>query len=261
VKRVLILSLAMILVWSVAILAAVFPLTISKIAIDGNEKIQAGEILDVVGFEPEQQITANELKTASQAIYELGWFSEVIPEISEEGTLIFHVVENPVVTTIEITGNINTEPFELFGITLFRPLIMPADRILSLFRDHGVRIGTVLNTNSLAEALTAVIDAYDEKGYTLIMMGKVTPGETLQVQIIEGKVTGNIIAGLVDIPEEFALEMIDIPKDRCLKKTQIQQALTNLNSSVFFSEISVAQNKELRKIQYSSYGISKSVFS
>jgi len=240
VKRLFVLSLAMILVWSIAALAAVFPLTISKIEIDGNEEIHTREILDAVSIEPGNQITASELKAASQAIYELGWFSEVIPEIDEERTLIFHVKENPLLTTIEITGNINTEPFELFGITLFRPLIMPTDKILRVFRDHEIKKGTVLNTSSLTEALTAVIDAYDEKGYTLIMMGTVTPGETLQVQIIEGKVTGNVITGLVDIPEEFALKMIDIPKDRCLKKTQIQQTLTNLTSSVFFSEVSVA---------------------
>jgi outer membrane protein assembly factor BamA len=216
-----------------------FPVTVSGINISGNVEIKTHDIMNEIPFHVGDEISSDNLKAASQAIYDLGWFNEVVPEVDDNGTLTFKLKENPVVKKIEITGNTNTEPFNILGITLFRARIMTSDKIRSILRDKGVRTGKILNNNSLKDGLQAVIDAYDKKGYALIMVGKVTPGETLSVQIIEGKITANVVSGLSTVPQEIAQQMIDLPLGECLKKAAIQKVIARLQGSVYFSDVSV----------------------
>ena len=240
-KRALTGIVGIVFIWGIATVAqaAAFPATVSEIQVDGNVKIRTREILEVVNLHPGDEIVEEDLKAASQAIFDLGWFSEVIPKIDDEGTIVFNVVENPVVKKIEITGNINKEPFQIFGITLFHMHIMTTNRIRSVLREHEVKTNKVLNNRFLKEGLEAVIDAYGKRGYTLIMVGKVVPEEVLQIEIIEGRITDNLISGLVTVPYEHAQELIDIPIGECLKSATIHQVLTQLNASVYFSDVEV----------------------
>lgn len=216
-----------------------FPVTIEGIDVQGNVEISTKEILGVVPFKSGDEITADNLKAASQAIFDLGWFSEVLPEVDPERVVHFHVVENPIVKKIEITGNITRRPFKLFGFTLFQEPILSSNRIRSLLRTNGVRTGKILNNQSLNKGLEAVLEAYEEKGYALIMLGKVIPAETLQVEIIEGRVTANKITGLVSVPEEVAQAFIDLPLVECVQKEQLNHIMQQLAASVYFSEVSL----------------------
>ena len=238
-RRKLLLILGCLFAIALSVYATEFPVTVTGISIDGNVKIKASDIMKAVPFHSGDKITSDQLKDASQAIYDLGWFSDVIPEVDDAGLVIFKGTENPVVKEIEITGNVNTEPFSILGWTLFRTRIMTSDKARSILRDKGVKKGKVLNNNSLKDGLQAIIDAYDKKGYALIMIGKVTPGETLSIQIIEGKITANIVTGLSTVPEEIAVDMIDLPLNECLKKPAIQQVLSHLQGSVYFSQVDV----------------------
>ena len=238
-RRSLLLILGCLLIVGLSVTAANFPVTVSGIAVDGNVNIKTSDVMKAITFHAGDEITADQLKSASQAVYDLGWFSDVIPEIDDTGMVTFKVSENPVVKKIEITGNVNTEPFSILGFTLFRTRIMTSDKARSILRDNGVKTGKVLNNNSLKDGLQAVIDAYEKKGYALIMIGKVTPGETLSIQIIEGRITANIVTGLSTVPEKIAEDMIDLPLNECLKKAAIQRVMSNLQGSVYFSNVDV----------------------
>ena len=238
-RRKLLLALACLLIIGLSVAATEFPVTVTGITIDGNVKIKTADIIKAVPFHSGDKITSDQLKSASQAVYDLGWFSDVIPDVNDKGVVTFKVTENPVVKKIEITGNVNTEPFSIFGLTLFRTRIMTSDKARSILRDKGVKKGKVLNNKSLKDGLKAVIDAYDKKGYALIMIGKVTPGETLSIQIIEGKITANIVTGLSTVPEKIAEDMITLPLNECLKKSAIQQVMARLQGSVYFSKVDV----------------------
>ncbi len=239
-KKVLITAALLSLLVGVTTLGSDFPVTVSSVTVEGNHEISTHDILKAVGFHPGDQITAADLKKASQAIYDLGWFSEVVPAVEKGGNIVFQVKENPVVKKIEIVGNVNKETFKLFGITLFRYPIVSTDKIRRILRDHGVKVGKVLNNNSLNEALKAIIDAYDKKGYTLVGIGKVTPGETLRIEILEGKVEKNVISGVAGKEAEIAQKMIDLPLNRPVKKSQIQAIVSRLRASVYFSDVSVS---------------------
>jgi len=240
-KKALVLAIALFLTGGAVVTAVAtnFPVTVSAISVEGNQNITAHEILSAVKFHAGDRISAADLKKASQAIYDLGWFSEVAPSIEPGGKVVFQVKENPVVKKIEISGNVHKEPFKLFGVTLFRAPIMSTDKIRRILRDHGVKEGKILNNNSLKDGLKAVIDAYDKKGYTLIGIGKVIPGKILKIEVVEGSIEDNVITGLTDVPVKIARDMIDVPLHQPVKKSQLQEIVSRLRASVYFSDVNV----------------------
>jgi outer membrane protein insertion porin family len=215
-----------------------FPITtVETIEVVGNSEISTREILKAIQFQPGDEISAQELKTASQAIFDLGWFSEVLPEVVAGETIRFNVVENPVIKEIEISGNINRRPFKLFGLTLFHEPIMSKNRIRSILRTHDVKKRRILNSKSLQEAVPAILDAYEEKGYALIVLGQIEVGEVLRIEIIEGRVTANEIEGLDSIPEKVAHDFIDLPLGECVTTHQLSQIMQQMVASLYFTDV------------------------
>ncbi len=238
-KRVLLVSVLALILAAITVYGTTFPVRVSKITVEGNTRILAADILAVVPFHVGDTITAEQLKQASQKIYDLGWFSEVVPSVGDNGAVVFNVKENPVIKKVEITGNVNKEPFSIFGITLFRTQIMPADKIRKILRDHGVRAGKILNNNDLKAGLKAVLDAYNKKGYVLVGIGKVIPGTILKIQIVEGKIEQNEVTGLSQVPVKFAQGLINVPLHQPVKKAQLQDVVSRLRSSIYFSGVKV----------------------
>ena len=86
----------------------VFPIQITQISIEGNDRVATRDVLEAIPFKVGDTLNEQaDLKPASQAIFDLGWFSEVLPEVAQDGGVSFRVVENPVVEKIEVTGNTN----------------------------------------------------------------------------------------------------------------------------------------------------------
>jgi outer membrane protein insertion porin family len=229
-----------------ALLAAVlpastadFPITVEALEIVGNKEISTREILKVIQFKSGDEITAQELKTASQAIFDLGWFSEVLPEVVAGGNVRFRVVENPIVKEIQISGNVNRRPFKIFGMTLFHELLVSKNRILSILRTHDVKKRRILNLQSLEEAIEAILEAYEKKGYALIAVGQVVPGEVLKIEIVEGRVTANEIRGLRTIPESVAHSFIDLPLGDCVTTQQLSRIMQQMVASVYFTDVTL----------------------
>ena len=73
--------------------AVQYPVTISGVDIEGTVEILDRDVLEVIGFEVGDEVSQSDLRAASQAVFDLGWFSEVAPEVGEGGELVFHVVE------------------------------------------------------------------------------------------------------------------------------------------------------------------------
>jgi len=219
--------------------ATAFPVTVSGVNVAGNKEIRAEEILKAASIKPGQVVSESDLKRAAQAVFDLGWFSEVVPEVDGAGTVLIRVVENPVVEKIEVSGNVNKEPFELLGITLLRTEIMSTDRIRGILRDNGVKTKQILSNASLKSGLEAVVKAYEDKGYTLIMVGNVEPGKTLKIEIIEGRVTENVVSGLVTVPESVPRALINLPIGECMKKAKLQEVVARLQASVYFSGVDI----------------------
>jgi len=221
--------------------AVQYPLTVEDIDVDGNDEIKLRDILKAIPFEVEDEIEEAELRAASQAIFDLGWFSEVAldRDALEDGNVIFQVVENPVVRNIVIEGNINRQDYSLFGIKLFDAPIMTAYKVRQILWRDDVRKRSVLNQDGLTAGLEEVIAEYQRRGYVLITVADVDASETLTITFLERIYSGSLVEGLLTVPEVVVQGLIDIPVDQPLRGADIQRANTDLTNSIYFSNLAL----------------------
>jgi len=221
--------------------AAQYPLTVVDLSVEGNDEIRRRDILEVVHFKVGDEIEEADLRTASQAIFDLGWFGEVTLDRGalDDGSVVFQVVENPVIQEIIITGNVNRRDYSLFGIKLFDAPIMSSYMIRQTLWSNDVRKRGVLNQQGLTTGLEEVISKYVDRGYPLISVGDVDLSETLRIEFIEPLFSGNVIDGLATVPTSIAEDMIDIPLHEPLQMIDFQTSASNLNQSVYFANVGV----------------------
>jgi len=224
---------------SIAGWAVQYPLTVSAIEIEGTVEIRDRNVLRAIGFNVGDEVSESDLRTASQAIFDLGWFGEVAPEVGEDGTITFHVVENPVIREIVITGNTHRKWYSVIGVRLFNLPIVPTSKVLQILRQEDVKKRGVLNRVGLETALKNVIAEYNDRGYVLVAIGDVELGETLRIEIVEACVSENTITGLDTVPEHVVEEMIDLPLGELLQRVDIQAVLLRIGESVYFSDVEV----------------------
>jgi outer membrane protein insertion porin family len=219
--------------------AVEYPLTVSDLAVVGNDQVKTKDILEVVPFQVGDSIQEADLKTASQAIYDLGWFGEVsVDRVAlDEGRVVFQLVENPVITDIVITGNTHRRDYRLFGIKLFDARIMSSYKILQILRGDGVRKRRVLNRNDLTTGLKDVLAEYQARGYVLVSVGDVDMSSVLHIEFIEQEYTGSLFEGLKTVPETVPAALVDIPVGEPLQMADFQAAYRNLSQSVYFTDV------------------------
>ena len=238
-KQVFGVALVLLVGLSIAGWAVQYPLTVSAIEVEGTIEVRDRDVLRAIGFNVGDEVSESDLRTASQAVFDLGWFGEVAPEVGEDGAITFHVVENPVVREIVITGNTHRKWYSMFGVRLFSLPSVPTSKVLQILRQEDVKKRTVLNRVGLETALKNVIAEYNDRGYVLVAIGDVELGETLRIEIVEAHVAANTIAGLDTVPEHVAEELIDLPLGELLQRVDIQAVLSRIGESVYFADVEV----------------------
>jgi len=219
--------------------AVQYPVTVSSIDIEGTVKIKDRDVLEAIGFQPGDQVTEADLKNASQAVFDLGWFSEVAPDVGEDGEIRFSVVENPVIRKIVITGNTHRRWYSAFGIRLFSAPILSTSKIQQILYQADVKKRKVLNREALETAMNDVLTEYNDRGYVLVALGDVEIGETLSIEIVEGHVASTTVTGLRIVPAEEAEKLIDLPLGEPIRRIDVQRIMSRINESVYFTSVEV----------------------
>jgi len=221
--------------------AGAFPLTVASITFEGLDGIRQREVVDVMEIRPGDEILEADLQDASQAIFDMGFFREVYPEVVGEGDLVFHLTEFPRIRTITVTGNESRRPVELLGFKLFDVPVVSTTKIKQLLRAEDIRPGKVINQFALETALKSVIDQYNQMGFLLVAVDPrgVILAEDLVIPVMEASIEGNEIRGLGSVPLAAAEELIDIPIGEPLKQVDVNRVLLALNGSVLFSSVEV----------------------
>ncbi len=127
----------------------------------------------------------------------------------------------------------------MWASQLLSPPKVYESRVREILAEHEVKIGKILNVKKLEEGLKAVLEEYQKKDFATVQVGQVIPGETLVIRIEELPVVAHEVRGLVTVPKEEALGLIDVPLGEVGRISKIQEALLRLSRSVYFSQAKV----------------------
>ncbi|HTW28326.1 MAG TPA: outer membrane protein assembly factor BamA [Acetobacteraceae bacterium] len=123
---------------------------IQSIRIEGNQRIEDGTILSYMLVQPGDRFDPDALDRSLKALYATGLFRDVSLH-RDGGTLVVHVVENPIVNRIAFEGNHKlsddqlNQAIQLRSRAVFTPEAAEADRqrLLDLYAKRGRYAATV----------------------------------------------------------------------------------------------------------------------
>ncbi|MGH7754334.1 MAG: BamA/OMP85 family outer membrane protein, partial [Gemmatimonadales bacterium] len=160
------------------------PPRVLNVEVVGNTQIATGQITAVVNTKAGAVFDPDTLRRDIEAILGLGWFADVTVRLeTEPGGLrvVFLIVENPVITIVEVRGN----------------TVISAEEIL---RALNVPLGQVLNARQTREGVRAVEQLYERRGYVLarVIDLSVEPAGNgrLVLRVAEGRVEQVVFRGL-----------------------------------------------------------------
>ncbi len=234
---------------------------IAQIQVQGNTHVDTSKIRSDLPFAVDEEITLpDDIERAQTALMDVGLFqnASVDYRMAEDGVVVIvNVTENPVIQTIEVTGNTNWNADQQLSIPVvnwsipwpFVDYLVTDERIDEILAEHDIETGNVLNTTKLRTALgineqgqcqanpptPSICHEYQDQGYTLVGFGEVQTGETLKISIVEALIESVEVQGVQGPFKEKAEAMLSgIPTDRPAKQETIQQAVQSLNESIFF---------------------------
>jgi len=155
--------------------------TVTAVTVTGNNAVAESDIMAAIKTKPGDVLAADKIKQDMQAIYELGYFFDVVTNFTEvpEGVkVVYTVMENPVLQDIVIKGNTKVPTNKLLGI-------LPVTK------------GKILNTKALNDGARAIEQYYHDQGYILTKVSDVamSPGGVLTISLNEGMLEGIEVKG------------------------------------------------------------------
>ncbi|TWH45342.1 outer membrane protein assembly factor [Sporomusa sp. KB1] len=155
--------------------------TATSITVTGTDKVAESTVRGVVKIQPGDTLTAEKVKQDMQAIYDLGYFFDVVANFNEvpEGiNVVYTVMENPKLADIVVKGNTKVS----------------VDKIKELVTTSK---DSILNTRTLNTNVRAIEQYYHDQGYILAKVTDVamSPAGVLTLTISEGVLEGVVVKG------------------------------------------------------------------
>jgi outer membrane protein insertion porin family len=127
---------------------------ISRIVVQGNERIEESTILSYLTIQPGQTVTEATIDNAEKTLFNTGLFADVsiqAPPPGAAGDLVVRVTENPIINQVAFEGNHNLKEDKLRDEVQVRPrgvftrakVQADVQRIVELYRRSG-RVGATV---------------------------------------------------------------------------------------------------------------------
>lgn len=157
---------------------------LAAVNIQGNVNISSDAIRQVLRQKVAQPYSEDAAESDRQAIQDMGYFSAVtlhtdVDPQTGEVTETYNVVENPRVAKIDITGN----------------TVISTPKLLSLMQ---TKTGQVLNTNTLAQDIQALMNYYRQQGYIASISEDINIDPAtgvLTIPVVEARISAITITG------------------------------------------------------------------
>ncbi len=196
---------------------------VAEVVVRGNDHIATDQILAVVSTKVNDPLNEEKLRNDQQAILGLGDFADAVVRLEPvpEGVrVVFVVVENPVVTAVEVKGN----------------MVVSTDDIVKTL---GVPIGQVLNTITMRTGARAVEKLYQDRGYVLARVSdvSVSPEGVLTVTVAEGRIEAITIEGLHKTKEYVVRRELMFKPGDVFNANVVNASLKRLFQLQYFSDV------------------------
>ncbi len=174
------------------------------------------------------KFTSKALADDRDSIYNTGYFYDIYPTFEKvpEGVVItYHLLENPILRSVKITGNESETDDTLYGLMT-------------------VRTGTILNNRILHENIQAIQEQYKKDGYILAKVTdmNIDGNGDLVIKINEGKLEGYTVKGNEKTKDYVILremrQKVGTPFNSKLAKRSMQRVY-NLG---FFEDVNIKMN-------------------
>ncbi len=124
---------------------------VSRIVVQGNERIEAGTVVSYLPIQPGDTVDAQRIDVALKTLFRTDLFSDVKIDLQPNGDLLVRVVENPIINRVIFEGNSALKEEKLKDEVTIRPRGIftrakvqgDVQRIIELYRRSG-RIGVTV---------------------------------------------------------------------------------------------------------------------
>lgn len=194
------------------------PPPIVNIEVEGNKSVPSQAILEVVSTRIGDPLLEPRLRRDLQAIFDLGYFTDVrfaTPPAPGGIRLVFRVLENPVVESVEFKGN----------------EVVESTRLRSVMETET---GQILNTRTIHSDIQAINQFYNNDLGYLRTPTHVTDvafqNGRLVLTIVDGIVVSDVeVKGVTVFPEDRVAGMIRVKPGELFNRNTLEEDLTRIN--------------------------------
>ncbi|SFT62057.1 outer membrane protein insertion porin family [Selenomonas sp. GACV-9] len=202
--------------------------TIVDTVFEGTTSLTEGTAKAAINMHTGDMFTAAGLNKDREAIYNTGYFYDLYPsfEVVPEGVVItYHVLENPVLNDIKITGNTVETDEVLYGLV-------------------KVKKGEILNSRTLQESVQAIQDQYRKDGYILAKITDMNIDREggLQLKVNEGVLEGYKVKGNTKTKDRVILREMRQKTGEPFNSKKARRSMQRVYNLGFFEDVNIKMN-------------------
>ncbi|MDR1581583.1 MAG: BamA/TamA family outer membrane protein [Synergistaceae bacterium] len=197
---------------------------ILAVTVEGSKEVVAEHILSVVTSKVGTPLDQNRLARDADAIFELGFFSNVDYRIIDEidgVNVIFMVTENPIIEDIRFFGNTIYSEEKLRDLCFTTP-------------------GSIFNRVFFRNDLQRIKEKYQQDGYVMARVSDVrVEGAQVNVYIMEPRLGNIVIQGNKRTKTYVIQRQLRFQEGDLFNATRLRYSLSKLQGLGYFDDVSV----------------------
>lgn len=202
--------------------------TVTKISIVGDSSANHEQITDALKLKPGQTFSKEALTADLQAIYELGWFYDIIPvytQVPEGVQLTYHVLENPVFKNLVVEGNTKVS----------------SDKIAKIM---DLQENKLINIKAVNENVRKVEAEYAQAGYILARITdvRVLPSGELYLFVNEGIVEDFKVKGNTKTKDYVITREMKLKKGEPFNTKDARRSMQRVYNLGYFEDVNIKLN-------------------
>ncbi len=202
--------------------------TIVDTVFEGTTAVSEATAKAALSMKTGDMFTVNGMNKDREAIYNTGYFYDLFPTFQKvpEGVVVtYHVLENPIIKSVEITGN-----------TIYK-----TEELRSYI---SVKNGEILNSRNLQQNVQAIKERYRNDGYILAKVTdmNIDNNGNLTLKINEGVLEGYKVKGNTKTKDYVILREMRQKPGQPFNSKLARRSMQRVYNLGFFEDVNIKMN-------------------